>query len=497
MAGLHQKLEMRQGQSLVMTPQLQQAIKLLQLSNIELSAFVEEELERNPLLERDERSDEPDAVELAPLEGRKELELDGSAHAEANDAVDVDADVLNSSDSKCDMAGMDPGMSSSWSGANKGGSFEGGDYDAAANTSREKSLSEHLQDQLTVAGADPVPRLIAAHLIDLADDDGYMRSDLDEIAERLGVDTVNVATTLEMLQGFEPAGIMARNLKECLALQLKDRDRLDPAMAKLVENLDRLAKHDYPALQSICGVDAEDLDDMIAELRSLTPKPGLAYGVDNTRAIEPDVFVRENPDGSWRIELNTDTLPRVLINQSYAAEINAVARSDEDKTFITECSQNASWLVKSLDQRARTILKVSSEIVRQQDLFLAKGVAFLRPLNLKTVADAIEMHESTVSRVTSNKYVATPRGLFELKYFFTSSIPSSGGGEAHSAEAVRYRIKALVEGETLDDIMSDDALVDRLRDEGIDIARRTVAKYREALNIPSSIQRRRVLKRAS
>jgi len=480
-----------------MTPQLQQAIKLLQLSNIELSAFVEEELERNPLLERDERSDEPDAVELAPLEGRKELELDGSAHAEANDAVDVDADVLNSSDSKCDMAGMDPGMSSSWSGANKGGSFEGGDYDAAANTSREKSLSEHLQDQLTVAGADPVPRLIAAHLIDLADDDGYMRSDLDEIAERLGVDTVNVATTLEMLQGFEPAGIMARNLQECLALQLKDRDRLDPAMAKLVENLDRLAKHDYPALQSICGVDAEDLDDMIAELRSLTPKPGLAYGVDNTRAIEPDVFVRENPDGSWRIELNTDTLPRVLINQSYAAEINAVARSDEDKTFITECSQNASWLVKSLDQRARTILKVSSEIVRQQDLFLAKGVAFLRPLNLKTVADAIEMHESTVSRVTSNKYVATPRGLFELKYFFTSSIPSSGGGEAHSAEAVRYRIKALVEGETLDDIMSDDALVDRLRDEGIDIARRTVAKYREALNIPSSIQRRRVLKRAS
>jgi RNA polymerase sigma-54 factor len=497
LAGLHQKLEMRQGQSLVMTPQLQQAIKLLQLSNIELSAFVEEELERNPLLERDERSDEPEAVELTPAEGRKELELDGSAHAEANDAVDVDSDVLNSSDSKADMAGMDPGMSSSWSGTNKGGSFEGGDYDAAANSSREKSLAEHLHDQLTLAGADPVPRLIAAHLIDLADDDGYMRSDLDEIAERLGVRTGDVAAALDMLQGFEPAGIMARDLPDCLALQLKERDRLDPAMAKLLDNLDRLAKHDYAALQSICGVDAEDLDDMIAELRSLTPKPGLAYGVDNSRAIEPDVFVRENPDGSWRIELNTDTLPRVLVNQSYAAEISAVARSEEDRTFITECSQNASWLVKSLDQRARTILKVSSEIVRQQDLFLAKGVAFLRPLNLKTVADAIEMHESTVSRVTSNKYIATPRGLFELKYFFTSSIPSSGGGEAHSAEAVRYRIKALIDGETLDEIMSDDALVDRLRDEGIDIARRTVAKYREAMNIPSSIQRRRMLKRAS
>ncbi|WP_109261784.1 RNA polymerase factor sigma-54 [Hyphobacterium indicum] len=498
MAGLHQKLEMRQGQSLVMTPQLQQAIKLLQLSNIELSAFVEEELERNPLLERDERSDEPEAVELKAADSRKELELDGSAHAEANDAVDVDADVLNSTDSKSDMAGMDAGMSSaSWSGANKGGSFDGGDYDAAANSSREKSLAEHLHDQLSLAGADPVTRLIAAHLIDLADDDGYMRSDLDEVAERLGVKTGNVAAALDMIQGFEPAGIMARDLSECLALQLKDRNRLDPAMAKLLDHLDRLAKHDYAALQSICGVDAEDLDDMIAELRSLTPKPGLAYGADNSRAIEPDVFVRENPDGSWRIELNTDTLPRVLVNQSYAAEISAAARSEEDKTFITDCAQNASWLVKSLDQRARTILKVASEIVRQQDLFLAKGVAFLRPLNLKTVADAIEMHESTVSRVTSNKYVATPRGLFELKYFFTSSIPSSGGGEAHSAEAVRYRIKALIDGETLDEIMSDDALVERLRDEGIDIARRTVAKYREAMNIPSSIQRRRMLKRAS
>lgn len=496
MAGLHQKLEMRQGQSLVMTPQLQQAIKLLQLSNIELAAFVEEELERNPLLERDDRDNEPETVELKEDGARKELELDGSSHAEANDAVDADADVLNTSDSKADMAGSDAGMSSSWTGVDRGGSFEGGDYDAAANSSREKSLSEHLHDQLSIAGAEPVRRMIAAHLIDLADDDGYMRTDLDEVAERLGVARGEVEAALDIIQGFEPAGIMARDLPECLALQLKDRNRLDPAMAKLLDNLDRLAKHDYPALQSICGVDAEDLDDMIAELRSLTPKPGLAYGADNTRAIEPDVFVRENPDGSWRIELNTDTLPRVLVNQSYAAEINAVARSEEDKTFVTECAQNASWLVKSLDQRARTILKVAAEIVRQQDLFLAKGVAFLRPLNLKTVADAIDMHESTVSRVTSNKYAATPRGLFELKYFFTSAIPSAGGGEAHSAEAVRYRIKTMIDSETLDDVLSDDALVERLRAEGIDIARRTVAKYREAMNIPSSIQRRRVLKRA-
>ncbi len=495
MAGLHQKLEMRQGQSLVMTPQLQQAIKLLQLSNIELSAFVEEELERNPLLERDDRENEPETVELKEDGQRKELELDGSSHSEARDAVDADNEALNVSDSKADLAGA--GDSNSWTGANRGGSFEGGDYDAAANTSREKSLAEHLHDQLSLSGSNPVRRMIAAHLIDLADDDGYMRADLAEVAARLGVPHGDVEAALNVLHSFEPAGIMARDLAECLALQLKDRNRLDPAMTKLLDHLDRLAKHDYPALQSICEVDADDLDEMIAELRALTPKPGLAYGADNTRAIEPDVFVRENPDGSWRIELNTDTLPRVLVNQSYAAEISAVARSEKDRTFITECAQNASWLVKSLDQRARTILKVASEIVRQQDLFLAKGVAFLRPLNLKTVADAIDMHESTVSRVTSNKYVATPRGLFELKYFFTSAIPSAGGGEAHSAEAVRYRIKAMIDTETVDDVLSDDALVERLHHEGIDIARRTVAKYREAMNIPSSIQRRRVLKRAS
>ena len=197
------------------------------------------------------------------------------------------------------------------------------------------------------------------------------------------------------------------------------------------------------------------------------------------------------------MELNSETLPRVLINNRYYNEINAAARNESERSFITECSQSASWLVKSLDQRARTILKVSSEIVRQQDLFLVHGVAYLRPLNLKTVADAIGMHESTVSRVTSNKYVSTPRGMFELKYFFTSSIPSAGGGESHSAEAVRHRIKLLIQQETADDVLSDDKLVELLHDEGIEIARRTVAKYREALNIPSSVQRRRMLKRAS
>ena len=500
MAGLMQKLDMRQGQSLVMTPQLQQAIKLLQLSNIELAEFVEGELERNPLLERDESESSTESLRQEGEGEPRELELSAPS-ADANDSIDADSDVIHGDDSKSDLSGVDSTSSTgdalgagNWSPTGSGGGASGEDYDAIANSSRELSLSEHLHAQLATATADPVEKLIGAHLIDLADDDGYMRADLDEIAEQLGVERARIESVLELTQGFDPVGVMARDLTECLALQLKDKNRLDPAMATLLDNLERLAKHDYAALKSLCGVDNEDLDEMIAEIRDLTPKPGLAFSSDTTRAVEPDVFIRQSPDGSWQVELNSDTLPRVLVNNRYFNEITAVARSDADKTFITECSQNASWLVKSLDQRARTILKVASEIVRQQDMFLAHGVAYLRPLNLKTVADAIGMHESTVSRVTSNKYVATPRGMFELKYFFTSAIASADGGEAYSAEAVRFRIKAMIDSETIDDVMSDDKIVERLLADGVDIARRTVAKYREAMNIPSSVKRRRKLK---
>jgi len=502
MAGLMQKLDMRQGQSLVMTPQLQQAIKLLQLSNIELAEFVEGELERNPLLERDDRENSAESLREEGEGEPRELELSTSSN-DASDSIDADSDVLHSEDSRSDLAGVESnsagdslGAGSQWSSASGGGHASGEDYDAIANSSRDITLSEHLHAQLATATGDAVDRMIGAHLIDLADDDGYMRADLDEIADQLGVERARVERVLGITQTFDPSGVMARNLPECLALQLQEKNRLDPAMAALLDNLERLAKHDYPALKAVCGVDGEDLDEMIAELRDLNPKPGNAFASDTARAVEPDVFIRQSPDGGWQVELNTDTLPRVLVNNRYFNEISAVARSDADKSFITECSQNASWLVKSLDQRARTILKVASEIVRQQDMFLAHGVAYLRPLNLKTVADAIGMHESTVSRVTSNKYVATPRGMFELKYFFTSAIPSAGGGESHSAEAVRYRIKTMIGQETADEVLSDDRLVEHLRDEGIEIARRTVAKYREALNIPSSVQRRRILKRA-
>jgi RNA polymerase sigma-54 factor len=244
-------------------------------------------------------------------------------------------------------------------------------------------------------------------------------------------------------------------------------------------------------LRRVCGVSEEDLIDMIAEIRSLNPKPGLAFGSTLVQPIVPDVFVRPAPDGTWQVELNSDTLPKVLINQRYYTQVSKSAHNDKDKSYLADCLQTATWLVRALDQRAKTILKVSSEIVRQQDAFFAKGVQYLRPLNLKTVADAIGMHESTVSRVTANKYMATPRGIFELKYFFTSSIAASDGGEAHSAEAVRHRIRQLIDAETVSDVLSDDTIVEKLRGAGIDIARRTVAKYREAMRIPSSVQRRR------
>jgi len=338
---------------------------------------------------------------------------------------------------------------------------------------------------------EPVQRMIGQYLIDMVDESGYLTGDLDSVAEKLGAARVDVESVLAILQTFDPLGVCARNLTECLAIQLKERDRYDPAMQALVEHLDLLARRDLNALRKVCGINDEDLAEMIGEIRNLNPKPGLAFGSTTVQPVVPDVFVRAAPDGTWQVELNSDTLPKVLINQRYYTQVSKTTRNDKEKSYIADCLQTATWLVRALDQRAKTILKVSSEIVRQQDAFFTKGVRHLRPLNLKTVADAISMHESTVSRVTANKYMATPRGIFELKYFFTSAIAAANGGEAHSAEAVRDRIRHLIDGEAVADILSDDTIVEKLREAGVEIARRTVAKYREAMRIPSSVQRRR------
>jgi RNA polymerase sigma-54 factor len=334
-------------------------------------------------------------------------------------------------------------------------------------------------------------------LIDGIDEGGYLRLELEEVAGRLGCDLVRVEQVLAVIHGFEPVGVGARDLRECLMLQLKERNRFDPAMDALLQNLPLLARRDFVGLKKACGVDDEDLREMVAVLRALTPRPGAAFGGEPSQSVIPDVFVREGAGGLWHVELNGETLPRLLVDQRYHARVNAAARSDQEKTFVSDCMAQASWLVKSLDQRARTILKVSSEIVRQQDGFLAYGVEHLRPLNLRTVADAIGMHESTVSRVTSNKYIGTPRGVFEMKFFFTSAIAATEGGEAHSAESVRHRIRQLIDAEANErEVHSDDSIVDILKEAGVDIARRTVAKYREAMRIPSSVERRRLLKHA-
>jgi RNA polymerase sigma-54 factor len=482
------RLEMRQGQALVMTPQLQQAIKLLQLSNFELQEFVEGELERNPLLEREESSTEAKKAESGDSE---QLEFEsGMTPNEA--ALDISVADMAPDLSAGELMEAGAAPLTDWSKASSGKSFD--DLPGLEDTlTQDISLAEHLDAQLTEAGLNAVDRLIGGVLIDAIDDWGYMRADTRELADRLGVAEADVLRVLGVMQGFEPTGVMARDIPECLALQLKERGRFDPAMEALVRNLDLLAKGHFDRLMTACGVDREDLTDMIAEVRALTPKPGAGFGGGVVQSVAPDVYVKQAPDGMWHVELNSETMPRVLMNQRYYATVSKTAKREEDKQFLTECAANASWLVKSLDQRAKTILKVAREIVRQQDAFFVQGVAHLRPLNLKTVAAAIEMHESTVSRVTSNKYLSCERGVFELKYFFTASINSADGGEAHSAEAVRYQIKGLIDGEGAEEILSDDRIVEILREKGIDIARRTVAKYRESLRIPSSVERKRKL----
>lgn len=375
----------------------------------------------------------------------------------------------------------------------RGGRHDFDDADGGLDemVAREQTLREHLIGQLNVDILDPADRLIGLHLIDQLDDAGYLACALADVAEILGCDVAQVERVLARLQRFDPPGVFARNLAECLALQLRERNRFDPAMQALLDNLPLLGKRDLPALMRVCGVDAEDLAEMIAEVRSLDPKPALAFDHAVAPPVTPDVLMRQGGNGVWVIELNNETLPRVLVDTHYYARVSGGARSREEKSYLTERFQSANWLVKALHQRATTILKVASEIVRQQETFFAKGVRHLRPLILRDIAQAIGMHESTVSRVTANKFMATPRGIFELKYFFTQAIAGADGGEAHSAEAVRHRIKTLIDGEGPKEILSDDRIVEMLKEEGIEIARRTVAKYREAMNIPSSVQRRR------
>lgn len=473
------RLEVRQSQSLALTPQLMQSIRLLQLSHLELNAFVEAELMANPLLERDEAGEAPEPVEaptpVSPFE----------APPPAGPAPTADA-IAGTYDTEVENVFPEERAPGGRLGGPAGEAPDIDQYVAA-----EKTLGEHLNDEIGLLLADPAERLIARFLADGLNEAGYLAVETAAVAAQLGASPEAVEAVLAKLQTLEPTGLFARSVGECLALQLAERDRLDPMMQALLAHLDLVAAHDLAGLARAIGCDREDVLDMLAELRRLDPKPGRAFAHGPLDAVVPDVFVREGPAG-WLVELNADVLPRVLVNRAYYASVSARARDAGEKTFLVDCLQTANWLTRSLDQRAQTILKVAAEIVRQQDGFLRHGIALLRPMTLKLVADAIGMHESTVSRVTANKYVATPRGLFELKYFFTTALASSRGAADHSAEAVRHRIRQLIEAEPADAILSDDTIAALLnKEQGIDVARRTVAKYREAMHIASSVVRRR------
>ena len=502
---LSAKLVMRQGQSMVMTPQLLQAIKLLQLPNFELASFIENELERNPLLERAEDSApelaliEPDRdLDAPPPDGQgdwasQELETDAGALAQ-NLGTEIDNSfepdrAATPAEKTAPVEGL--GLSAtSWNGSSPVGE-DGFSPDLEAYVAANLSLAEYLERQAAIILTDPVEMMIGRALIDALDAAGYVAAPLTEIAERLGAPLAAVEAVLARLQTLEPTGIFARDLRECLALQLIERDRFDPAMRALLDNLPVLARRDFSQLRRLCSVDDEDLFDMIGEIKRLEPKPGRGFDAPAEQLAIADVFITVAHDNSWRIELNSEALPRVLVNETYARTIKRGAASDADKQFVATNLQSANWLTKSLEQRARTILKVCAEIVRRQDAFFIHGVSGLRPLNLKTIADAIGMHESTVSRATSNKYMQTPRGLIEMKYFFTTSIASNGAGEAHSAESVRFKIKQMIDSEDPAEVLSDDIIVAQLKKADILVARRTVAKYRDSLRIPSSVDRRR------
>ena len=485
------RLDLRQSQSLVMTPQLQQAIKLLALSNLEIEAFIGDALEANPLLDVGEGPpaapaevvEVPEDLRRTTLENSPVDQLVAEGRAEDDRPLDIDVSALDRDRDTGDAE---------WGAEFRQAASGGDDSNFLENQSgAELSLAEHLSAQIGGAARDAQSAFIARHLIGLLDEAGYLTVALRDVAEELGVSRADAESGLALLQSLDPTGVGARTLSECLALQAIEADRHDPAMARLIDNLELVARGEFARLKRMCGVDDEDFAQMLAELRGYDPKPGLRFGGGGGEPVVPDIIIVPRADGGWDVSLNQTTLPRLIVNRSYYVEMRGACEDKTSRGWLSEKLADANWLLKTLDQRAKTILKVASELVKQQDGFFRHGVSQLRPLTLRTVAEAIAMHESTVSRVTSNKYLTCQRGTFELKYFFTSGVGGTDGEGGASAEAVKAAIKQLIDAEDAKAILSDDALVDLLKAKGYDLARRTVAKYREAIGLGSSVQRRR------
>lgn len=490
------KQEFRQSQNLVMTQALQQSIKLLQLSAVELQEYIDEELEKNPLLSKEEEAAE-DSAEPAEegIEASGGEDEDSRVEAREVDVSDsdysVNEELVEGAYGDEWSEGESTAISAGPQGSSGGYDDEGEGYGIESAEAHDKTLREHILEQIHMDITDAAELLIAEKLTELLDDAGYLREDTGALAEELGASKEEIEAVISKLQQMEPVGVFARSLTECLALQLKDMDRLDPIMETFLENIEMMASGDVAGLRKKCNADAEDFSQMLEDIRRCNPKPGLGFAREDVQAVIPDVIVRRAKSGGWHLELNPEAMPRVLVNKHYAADVGARKEDKEAKKFVSEQMANANWLVKALDQRANTILKVATEIVKQQDKFLVHGIRFLKPLVLKDIAAAVGMHESTISRVTTSKFMATPRGTLELKFFFTSAINAGTGANDFSSKTVQFYIKELVNAEDPKDILSDDAIVKRLKDRNIDVARRTVTKYREEMNIPSSVIRRR------
>jgi len=461
---LGQSVALRRG--LTLTPAMRQSMKLLALSNLELSQFLAEALSENPLLEA--ASDLPEQPAALPRRPR----------------------APNRPRPARPLPG---GLASIWRNLDRrprdSGSAGDGEIPAAGPT-----LHDHLLHQLGTDVADPADRAIGRALIETVDEAGYLTGDPAEIARRLGQPTDRVMGILRRLQAFDPPGICGRTLAECLALQLEDRCRLSDVFRRLLDNLELLAEGNRRELMKRCGVDAAGLSAMMAELTRLDPRPGLTFDRAEAAAIAPDLVIERGPDGAWRVELDDRSLPRLAINESYAATAGTTAVA---RAFLGERRQAARWLLDALDRRGKTLLRVADAIVQRQGAFLDGGAAGLKPLSRREIAAALSLHESTVGRATAKKYASTPRGVLALTDFFGGRLGKSGdginsdGAVGHAPAAVRLHIKRLIEAESPFRPLSDDRLGELLRRQGIGISRRTVAKYREMLRIPSSFRRRR------
>ena len=474
-----QNLKLKQSQSLVMTPQLQQAIKLLQLNNLELTELVNKELEENPFLENESSEEKVEKFEEETNDLSESFES-GESIADEPKIDDYDnrwdTDLSYQSYSKTtDSDSIDPGS-------------------VVEQTLSEKiSLKGILKNQAELEFKSQTEKKISELLIDYIEPSGWITISIDELADFSGFDKTLIEKVLLKMQNFEPNGVFARNLKECLIIQLKNEDKLNNSKKKLIENLELLGEGNLKELQKITNLREEELKENIKSIRLLNPKPGTKYSDENSIIFNPDVIVAKNNE-NWEVELNNSTLPKVTVNEEYVNEIEGLNCSESDKKYITENLNSAKWLIKAIQQRNTTTLKISAEIVNQQKLFFEKGKKYLKPMILKDVAKKINMHESTVSRVTSEKLMLTPRGIFEMKIFFSASIGGTNDGDSFSAASVRESLKKLISNEPMNNPFSDEILVNKLHSQGISLARRTVAKYRELLNIPSSSIRRRMMR---